>query len=149
SAEALQEGRARQALVRLHETLEEVVLIVDRFPSRENLPEIGIGVRLVISKLGIGHRLRQDLRHSVRECYANGDLLFALPNRGGSHGADHAPVANFRKEIGLADLYARRSRAERFGRQASVKSRRELGVVDEGLSDVMGVDVLPFLTIDF
>jgi hypothetical protein len=65
------------------------------------------------------------------------------------HSADHICAANILKEIGLADLYARRRSAERFGRQASVKGRRELHVVEKRISDVMGVDVLPFLAIDF
>jgi hypothetical protein len=39
--------------------------------------------------------------------------------------------------------------SERFGRQASVNSGRELGIIEERLSDVMGVDMLAFLTIDF
>jgi hypothetical protein len=35
-------------------------LILGLFPDRQNLPEISIGVRFVITELGIRHRLRDD-----------------------------------------------------------------------------------------
>ena len=105
-------------------------------------------MRLVITELGIRHRLREDARRSIRECDRNGGLLFALPNRGVGHGADHIRAANVLKEIRVPNLHARRRRAERFGRQASVKSGWKLRILCEGVTDVVSVDMLLLAAVD-
>jgi hypothetical protein len=105
---------------------------------------LGIGVRLVISELGIRHRLHEDARRSIRDVTTMVAFRSREPWR--KSRCRPYPRRQHWKETRLADLYARRSPAKRLGRQASVKSGRELGVIEERLSDVMGVDMLPFLT---